>query len=496
MHTFREARATVRSGVGQTTISTADAVFILGSFVLCILVPGQLGGWHFRAPPGTSGSVALQLVVIVWAGARLAKLWARGEPRPFLIVFWLYVYVWLGLAGLLQIIHHASAWPISIGAAATERGQIIILLGIASVEWGHLFKWHSRPSSTRGRRIVGGRVAALVGFAIVTAPIWFIQLGGFHTLYGSREALHEALNGSGPGNGAHLASGSITIALATVTTFLALYATIVTWRHKLWRTRSRLVFVLIVIVTAVLDSPIAMPRFWVATMLLALVFAIPRVQRGGASIRVLVPVLILICLVAFPYLAYFRRTSGFKAPPSIVQSLTTTGDYDSFEMITAGVQYTAEMGNRNGRQALSDALFFVPRAGWSGKAPDTGALIGRHYNLPFINLSAPLWVEIYIDFGYVGVALVFTLYGTIMRTADDIFVKDKSAFAQFVVPLLAGYSCILLRGSLLQAMARLAVMVLVMQLISRRGLTELSDPSLVFTDKSYSLRASQGATSK
>jgi ABC-type uncharacterized transport system permease subunit len=140
-------------------------------------------------------------------------------------------------------------------------------------------------------------------------------------------------------------------------------------------------------------------------------------------------------------------------------------------MVSTGVQYTDEAGLRHGNQLLGDLFFFVPRSVWPSKPQDTGALIAVHSGHAFTNLSAPLWIEMYIDFGYAGVVVIFFLYGMMMRRADDRFVRGDSPFAQFVIPLLAGYSCILLRGSLLQAMARLAVMLVIMWLISTRRAT-------------------------
>jgi oligosaccharide repeat unit polymerase len=455
----------------RTTILGRDGAFIVSAIILCVLVPGLLGGWQVASPAGVKGSVSLQDVITVWAGLRLAKLWARGEPRPFAIVFWLYVYVWLGLAGLLQVIHQVGPWPIAISSTAFAQAQIVILLGLAVLEIGHLFSAREVDLKQIRREIVGSRVTALVAFVLVTAPVWYQQLGGIHALISSRQELQTNIYGSGS---LDLAGGGIKIALATVPTFLALYAVIVTRRYKLWKRRSRLVMALLVLVAVVLNSPIAMPRFWIATILTALVFATPFVYRRVAGTRLVIIGAVFVSIVLFPYVAYFRYTSGFKAPPGVVETLTTKGDYDSFQMVSAGVQYTRDAGFRYGDQLLGDLLFFVPRSVWSSKAQDTGTLIANHDGLLFTNLSAPLWIEMYIDFGYVGVAIMFFLYGTMMRRADDRFVKGDSPFAQFAIPLLAGYSCILLRGSLLQAMARLAIMLAIIWLISGRVKTTSS----------------------
>lgn len=453
----------------RTTISGRAGAFAAAALVLCVVAPGLLGGWQVVGNAGTKGSVPLQIAITVWAGLRLSKLWARGEPRPFAIVFWLYVYVWLGLAGMLQVLHQEGPWPIAISSSAYEQSQIIILLGLIILEIGHLFPSRRGSQVVYTRQIVGSRVTVLVVFVLVTAPLWYYLLGGFSALFTSRQELTTTLLGKAvSGRGQNLATGGIEVAFATVPTFLALYAVIVTRQFNLWKHRSRLILTLLVIVTLVLNSPISMPRFWIATVLTALIFATPVVQKRAAAMRIVIAGMIFICIALFPYAAYFRLSSGFKPPPGIARTLTTKPDYDSFEMIYAGVQYTREVGFRYGDQALADILFFVPRSIWSSKAQDTGVHLGEYYHLVSTNLSAPLWIETYIDFGYYGVIAIFFLYGLLMRRADDRFVKGDSPFAQFAIPVLAGYSCILIRGSLLQAMARLAVMLAILWLISMR----------------------------
>ncbi len=250
---------------------------------------------------------------------------------------------------------------------------------------------------------------------------------------------------------------------------MALYAVIVTRQYKLSQNRSRVILALLVVVALVLNSPISNPRFWTGTVLTALIFAVPSVQKKPSAMRLVIVGALLLSIVLFPYAAYFRWSSGFKSPPGIVQTFETKGDYDSFEMITAGVQYTFDKGLRYGDQALGDLLFFVPRSVWPSKAEDTGTFIGHHFELAYTNLSAPLWIETYIDFGYIGVIAIFFLYGLLMRRCDDQFVRGDSPFAQFLIPLLAGYTGILLRGPLLQAMARLACILAISWLISKRG---------------------------
>jgi O-antigen/teichoic acid export membrane protein len=462
--------------------SAIDTIFVFtaAALVLGIIVPGFLTDWQLTSSPGAPGSVFLQITITAWAALRLAKLCARGEPRPFAIVFWLYVYIWLGLAGLLQVIHQTAPWPISISSSAFIKGQFLVLLGIAALEIGHLFPTRAPTHERTTRHIVASRVTKLVTFVLLIAPIWYQQLGGLHALFASRQELTTALLGaSSSARAANLAAGGIKIAFATVPTFLALYLVIVTRQYREWGRWSRPIMVALVAVTIVLNSPISMPRFWTGTMLIALIFALPVIHRRAAATRLVVILFVFACIVLFPYAAFFRYSSGFKAPPGITQTLTTKPDYDSFEMISAGVQLSSETGFSYGAHSAGDLLFFIPRAVWTSKPQSTGALIATHNNLVYTNLSAPLWIEMYIDFGYIGIVLMFMLYGTVMRRADDRFVKGDSPFVRFAVPLVAGYSFILLRGALLPAMARLTVLLAIIWLISARSASRTSTNPLI-----------------
>jgi hypothetical protein len=464
-----------------------NPAFVVGVLVLCVLIPGLLADWQITGIAGTKGSIPLQLLITVWAGTRLARLWARAEPRPFAIIFWLYVYVWLGLSGLVQMISGTTPWLIPTSSTAVWQGQVIVLVGLSFLELGHLFSLPTKEVYGSGRQIIDSRVTILVLVALITAPIWYQIVGGIHTLFSSRQELASSIFGRGATSS--LANGGIKSVFSTVPIFLALYAVIVTRKHRLSHRNSRVilgspvVLALLIVATFILNSPISMPRQWIATIIIALIFAIPSVQKKPSATRLVIVGAVLVSIALFPYAAYFRFSSGFKRPPGVVQTLETKGDYDSFQMITAGVQYTFKEGFRYGGQALGDALFFVPRSVWHSKAEDTGALIGSHFQLAFTNLSAPLWIEGYIDFGYIGLVAIFLLYGLLMRRADDRFVKGNSPFAQFMIPLLAGYTGILLRGPLLASMGRLVVMLVIAWLISERAGATESD-GLLFRDKS------------
>jgi hypothetical protein len=100
------------------------------------------------------------------------------------------------------------------------------------------------------------------------------------------------------------------------------------------------------------------------------------------------------------------------------------------------------------------------------------------FDLPYNNLSAPLWAEMYLDFGLPGIAILFALYGWVLRRVDDLYLRRPTDFTILAASVVAGYSFIILRGSLLQAMGRLFGIVLLLWLMSRKSRTVEATPAV------------------
>src|ERR1019366_5952696 len=106
--------------------------FLVFVFATCIAIPGLLsqglGG-------GVGGeSLVLQWIIVIWSGLRLSGIAAQGTARPGLTAFWVFGYVWLGLAGLLQVASGLHPWPIGVSVHALNLGQFAILIGFAFFE--------------------------------------------------------------------------------------------------------------------------------------------------------------------------------------------------------------------------------------------------------------------------------------------------------------------------------------------------------------------------
>jgi hypothetical protein len=145
-----------------------------------------------------------------------------------------------------------------------------------------------------------------------------------------------------------------------------------------------------------------------------------------------------------------------------------TGHVDAFEMLVYGTQFVEEKGSVAGKQLLGVAFFWIPRTMWPDKPLATGPLLGTSYiNIMLktenTNLSAPLVLEGYINYGVAGVVFFSLLTGLLLGAMDRALVERRANIltgGRMVVcrvdaiaaPLL-GLWIYVLRGSLLPSFA-------------------------------------------
>ena len=226
--------------------------------------------------------------------------------------------------------------------------------------------------------------------------------------------------------------------------------------------------VLVGLALAITVNPITSPRYIFGTVALAVaaffgLFATPRLFRLTAILWVLA------LIIVFPFADAFRYSSApsFKSN-SIVESLSSP-DFDAFAQINNTVLYVERHGTTRGRQAAGVALFWVPRRVWPDKPRDTGILLAESRGYTFQNLSGPLWAEMYINLGWPLLAIGMLALGIAVRLQDNRIEErfQRARAPSILACILPFYFTILLRGSLLQAMSYLLVILGCTILISR-----------------------------
>lgn len=130
--------------------------------------------------------------------------------------------------------------------------------------------------------------------------------------------------------------------------------------------------------------------------------------------------------------------------------------YDSWANVVAGMQYVETEGLQLGRQLLGALLFFLPRQIWPDKPLSTGDTLGEylvlHSNLWFTNISAPLPLEGYVDFGITGI-IVYAIALAVYAQRLDYFIDRGNAVDKTSALYFSFYLTFVMRGAFLPAFA-------------------------------------------
>ncbi|MDT0444223.1 hypothetical protein [Streptomyces johnsoniae] len=424
----------------------------------------------------------LQLVVACYAGVRLCAMVLSGRRRLIQGAFWLFSYLAMGIAPLAQSVLGRDPTPVLGARGDTETATVLVLCGMAAFDVGALLARH-RPSVVRRRRpaatVHRQRLYLLVALAYVASALLIVRLGGPAVFFTSRQEISTTLNeatGAQAGEAGGEAGNALLRGFGTVPAMLALlFLTrwLVTSRSARRRPGVLVPWAGLLVINTIVNNPISNPRYWFLTVLFALLFTV--FPRSPVMYRAALALGVVIALLVFPFTDRFRYDENGHRPvetDALLEPLVVK-DYDQVNMFANTLTFAADgNGHTYGQQVAGAALFFVPRSMWEGKPQDTGFLVGGWMGTNSANLSSPLWAELWLDFGPLGMTAGFLGVGYlaartdrryVVRTLDD---PSPGNVLAVVVPVLAGYSFILLRGSLLQASGRIGIAVLCLLLVT------------------------------
>jgi hypothetical protein len=445
--------------------------------VAVVLLPGAV---LHSADTRTGLALILQCVVVVHTGCALAWVLAGPAVRLMAFGFWLFSYVWLGLAPLAMLATDTYPLGFVVGQGSATTACAVVETGLLAYSAGAAaagFRRHRRSvvlEPLLARRPAPSRVLLLGVLALLLAVVLIPQQGGIEPFFTSRQAVNGPTGASG-GSGGDSAVRALAAWSLSAPAFWALLALLHVQRRRggdqLLRGLRWALLPPLVALNAVVNNPISQPRFWAGTVVLTLLFGIPALRRPR-GFRIAAAAMVTVVLVVFPYGDHFRNEERERVQlRSLAEQFTTNGDYDAYQQLQTGISLRQESGYAP-ETVLGPPLFFVPRATWTGKPEDTGIRLAQHAGYNFDNLSAPLWVETYLWAGFPMVALVFGLYGALVRRIDDVRQRlrdNHGSLAVLLVPALAFFQLILLRGSLMACMGPLTLLILIPLCVTVRG---------------------------
>ncbi|GGW44125.1 hypothetical protein GCM10010503_21070 [Streptomyces lucensis JCM 4490] len=466
---------------GTDTPVRSVAAVCLWAVALVAVLPGLV---LVSCDARLTAVLAAQGVVVAHTGAALTRVLTATKVRLVALGFWAFAYIWLGLAPLAQLGTDTYPWPYRTGEGTALAAVAVVELGLLAHSVGTSCAARrertraARPAATSpgplerllARRLAPWRLLTLCGLALALAVVLVpAQPGGPAAYFTSRQALREAGTADGSGDAFRQALRSWSLSVPAFWALLGLlHVPRLPGGDRLLRVLRLSLLPLLLALNALVNNPVSKPRFWAGTVLLTLLFTVPRLCRPRAF-RAIAATLMATVLVVFPYSDYFRYSDREQmAVVSLAEQFTTNGDYDAFQQVQTGLDYVAEKGFAP-LDALGPPLFMVPRPLWPDKPEDTGIALARYAGYDFLNLSAPLWAESYLWAGPAAVALVFFLLGAAGRRMDDVRhrLRDRTdTLAVLLVPAFAFYQMVFLRGSLLGIVGPLTLLMTVPLLIT------------------------------
>lgn len=435
-------------------------------------------------------AIALSAAIVVYSAVRLGSFCWRAKPHWANALFWAFSYVWLGLASLAQVASGVNALSTSFAPRTQVVALVVVLLGFLAFDLGRRLPFTTRrrrrddarcTKAPRGWVLSRRRVVLLGGVTVLLTPALALALGGSTALFGSRQAIADQLVAGAFFTATSHVFGGLLLAAANVLPFATALAAVCLLRA---RARGRRDVVLIVLVGALalsnllLNNPISNARNWFLTVAIAFVLALGLLRRPVAKIAFLA-LFLAGATVVFPYADAFRNEqsgihNSIRSTSTPVDYLIGKTDYGAVTDVAATALHVEREGHTWGRQLLGAAAFWVPRSVWTDKPVNTAEILAEEIDFPNPNLDTPLWAEGYIDFGLLGTALLLGTFGVLSRRADDVLERadlrpDRCADVVFPIAIsFVGYESFLLRGSLLQAMARIVTVIVVFLVLATR----------------------------
>ncbi|GEC04889.1 hypothetical protein SSP24_25440 [Streptomyces spinoverrucosus] len=428
-------------------------------------------------------TLAMQCVVVAHAGTALTRVLTDTSVRLVALGFWVFAYVWLGLAPLAMLATDTYPLEYRTGDSTAFAAAALTELGLLAYSGGTALATRSATRRSLvlepllSRRLTPWPVLLLCGLSLVLAVIVLPQQeGGLQAFFTSRQALRQS------GAEAEDPVRALQVWAVAVPAFWALVALVHLPRRpagdRLLRGVRWMLLPALLALNVIVNNPISRPRFWAGTVLLVLLFSWRRFSSPRAF-RIAAAALTIGVLFVFPYSDYFRYDEREVVEVlSLTEQFSTAMDYDAFQQMQTGIDYVKDNGF-SPSAALGPVLFMVPRAIWPDKPQTTGIAFAEYAGYDFHNLSAPLWIETYLWGGGPCVVAAFCLLGLAGRRMDDLRERMRgghSTLAALLVPAVAFYQLVLLRGSLMAIVGPLLLLLVVPLFITTRPVAR-SSPS-------------------
>lgn len=420
-------------------------------FVLYLLLP-----FLFWDGFGVFSLNIFAVATYVLSSISLARLCVSHKVEAMSSSFWIFVYIFLVIAPVSQQSAGYYPWPGYYHDLDLVHSWFLVFTCCFSFFITGFF---------RSKKFVGSvdysfsdvKIRFFIVAAAILTVVSIYSIGGIQSVFISRSELSELFDGS-------TSTEVATQAMFRIPFFvISLY-----YLGKLLNSIGTKCFLKLFIlffifssVTLILNNPISTPRFWVACIFIT--YALVVLSHFKLKVnRIYILSLLFLTIFIFPVADAFRNSLDvsvldYFSETNISEGFVKSPNYDSFQQITNAIVFVENNGYSYGARTLSSVLFWVPRSFFPSKYISSGEDLALFARYDITNLSAPLWAEMFLDFGFVGAIFCFGILGWFVSYFD----KASSARPNVVVFFVAAYGIYFLRGTLLAVIGFLAVTLIV-----------------------------------
>tara|TARA_Y100000768_G_scaffold115279_1_gene85074 strand:- start:1772 stop:3118 length:1347 start_codon:yes stop_codon:yes gene_type:complete len=213
-----------------------------------------------------------------------------------------------------------------------------------------------------------------------------------------------------------------------------------------------IVLCFLILISILLISPTAIPRWQTATLYIPFVIIFTRFWDKPYMMQTS---LIGGLFIVFPFLDKFRFWNGFeKFNFRINWDWLKESHFDSYQNFVRTIEIDFVT---YGNQLKGALLFFIPRSIWEEKPIGSGSSLAHKMDYIFAGISMPFIGEGYVNFGLVG-SLIFMLFlgillGNLDRIAWNLKRLKKDCLFLYYYYFLFGLVFFLMRGDLINSIA-------------------------------------------
>lgn len=420
-------------------------IWFLVYFGLSILIIPEYGVFSLGLIP-----VLSNILTCFW----LAYFTSSKRNNPVGAMFWVFVYIFLILAPISQELSGRYPWYDFYSVEDVHYSFLIVFVGILFSSLGFfsfsknkLKKNIKLSFSLSNRRFKIFKIASLF---LAFIGIQFV--GGFDRLFYARADAFSDLESI---SSAMIINSMIRVPLYVVG--LILLYKVLSEKNAGLKAWVEMVFYMSLVL--IINNPISTPRFWFACVFVSYFFILLSSFKTNIS-YLIVPIMIFSIIVVFPFSDVYRKSVDVDLAEALkyydpVYELKESPDFDAFQQIVNTKKTVDQIGHTYGYQLAGSILFWFPRVLWPNKPLSTGEFVADQRGYSFKNLSCPLWAEIFIDFGLLGVAIIFFYYGRFVNYCGRNLNGMSSTFVYFF----GAYQIYFLRGTLMAVCGLLIIVI-------------------------------------